>query len=756
MEQPSSYLQQLNDVQRAAVTTVDGPVMVIAGPGSGKTRVLTFRIAHLLEKEVYPEQILALTFTNKAAREMKERISMVAGDQTRRLWAGTFHSIFARILRIEAEKIGFPSNFSIYDTDDSKSLLTRIIKEMHLDKNQYNVQAIRARISSAKSNLITPKLYAKDEELMRMDRFHRRPMVYAIYQRYVNECHKAGAMDFDDLLYKTYELFQKNPDGVLDKYRQRFAYVLVDEFQDTNYLQYSIIKKLVKYEGSPRNICIVGDDAQSIYAFRGATIDNILNFKVDFPELQTFKLEQNYRSTHYIVQAANRVIENNKRQIQKKIWTDKRDGQKIKLFQAVSDNEEGRRVADLIVEYKNRHHIASSEIAILYRTNAQSRVFEEYLRRYNIEYRIFGGLSFYQRKEVRDLIAYLRLSVNQRDEEALRRIINYPKRGIGNSSIDKYSQFAAEQDISLWESLEQFPASSRVKKLVASFRTMIDSFSQKAETLGAYEVASHIAQASGILDTLKRDNSLEGLGRLENLTALLDGIKEFADYDEVDGVLLTEDKSLASYLQSISLLTDMDEDSGQQDYVTLMSVHAAKGLEFDAIFVVGLEENIFPSFQSLESQDAIDEERRLFYVAITRARKLLCLSFANSRYRFGKIVYNPASRFVGELGDELVDSSIKKKPRGSILESRGTATVKGNFKPREKATPRKIPVPADFVPAAPYEIQNGMRVRHLKFGEGKVISLDGSNDSRVATIFFPDISNPRRRIMLKFAKLEIL
>lgn len=729
--------------------------MVIAGPGSGKTRVLTYRIAHLLHQGAYPEQVLALTFTNKAAREMKERISKVAGETTQRLWAGTFHSIFARILRVEAEKIGFPSNFSIYDTDDSKSLIGRIIKEMHLDKNQYAVNAIRSRISSAKSNLITPKLYAQEVELMQMDRFNRRPMLYAIYQRYVNECAKAGAMDFDDLLYKTYELFQKEPE-VLAKYRRRFLYVMVDEFQDTNFLQYGIIKKLVRFEGSPQNICIVGDDAQSIYAFRGATIDNILNFQKDFPQLQTFKLEQNYRSTHYIVEAANRVIANNKRQIQKKIWTSQDGGTKVKVFQAVSDNEEGRRIADLIVEYKNRHHISNSEIAILYRTNSQSRVFEEYLRRYNVDYRIFGGQSFYQRKEVRDLIAYLRVSVNHLDEEGLRRIINYPKRGIGKTSVDKFSQFAAEQGISFWESLATCPVSPRVRKLAMNFRQMIELFAEQAQSNGAYEAAAFIADRSGMLDTLKKDNSLEGLGRLENLTALLDGIKEFADYDEADGILITEDKSLASYLQSISLLTDMDERSDHTDYVTLMSVHAAKGLEYDAVFVVGLEENIFPSFQSLESPDAIDEERRLFYVAITRARKLLCLSYANSRYRFGKVVYNPASRFVGELGDDLVDSSVRKKARGSILEDQRYATVKGNFKKKEKAQPRKIPVPADFVPASPYEIQNGMQVRHLKFGKGKVISLDGANDSKVATIFFPDVSNPRRRIMLKFAKLQIL
>ena len=749
----TTYLDELNDVQRQAVTCTEGPVMVIAGPGSGKTRVLTYRIAHLIHSQVYPEQILSLTFTNKAAREMKERISKVAGDSTRRLWAGTFHSIFARMLRVEAKHLNYPSNFTIYDSDDSKSLLGRIIKEMHLDKNLYPVNTIRSRISSAKSNLITPKLYAADEELLKIDRFHRRPMLYAIYERYVRQCFQAGAMDFDDLLYKTFELFQKNPEGVLDKYRQRFRYLLVDEFQDTNFLQYAILKKLIRYEGSEKNICIVGDDAQSIYAFRGATIDNILNFQKDFPALKTFKLEQNYRSTHYIVEAANQVIKNNKKQIQKRIWTDQKSGQKIKLIKTISDAEEGRRVADLIVEFKNRNHISNSEIAILYRTNAQSRVFEEYMRRYNIPYRVFGGLSFYQRKEVKDLIAYLRVTVNQRDEEALRRIINYPKRGIGKSSLDKFSQFAAEQSMSLWDSFDLCPVSPRVRKLVQQFKQMILLFVNKAEKYSAFDTASYIADRSGILDALKADNTLEGMGRLENVTALLDGIQAFSENDEVDN-LLTDDKSLASYLQSISLLTDMDEKGDFLDFVTLMSVHAAKGLEYDAIFVVGLEENIFPSFQSAESADAIDEERRLFYVAITRARKLLTLSFANSRYRYGKMVYNDRSRFLDELSEDLLDGTVPRRASQTRAE-KGYATVIGNF---EKKSTRKPPMvmPSDFVPAAAHEIQNGMKVRHPRFGQGKVINIDGDNQSRVATIFFPDISDPRRRIMLKFAKLQIL
>ncbi len=749
------YLSELNQVQHQAVTSIDGPVMVIAGPGSGKTRVLTYRVAHIIESGAYPEQVLALTFTNKAAREMKERIEQVVGQKARGVWAGTFHSIFARILRVEATQIGYPSNFSIYDSEDSKSMIGRIIKEMNLDKNHYAVNAVRARISSAKSNLITPKLYAEDVNLMAQDRFNRRPMLYAIYNKYVSQCKQAGAMDFDDLLYRLFELLQKNPENVVEKYRRRFAYVLVDEFQDTNYLQYAIIKKLVRYQGSPENICIVGDDAQSIYSFRGATIDNILNFQKDFPSLQTFKLEQNYRSTHFIVEAANQVIRQNKKQIQKRIWTDQKDGAKIKLIKTISDNEEGRRVADLIVEYKNRFHVSNKEIAILYRTNAQSRVFEEYLRRYNIAYKIFGGLSFYQRKEVKDLIAYLRLSVNHQDEEALRRIINYPKRGLGKSSIDKFSEYASENGISLWESIQTLKVTARVRRIVDQFIGMINGFAKKASKLNAYEAASHMAQHSGMIDHLKSDNSLEGLGRLENLTALLDGIKEFSDFDEVDGPLLTEDKSLASYLQNIALITDLDEDTSQKDYVTLMSVHSAKGLEFDAIFVVGLEENIFPSFLSQDSREEIDEERRLFYVAITRARKYLTLSYAGSRYRYGKIVYNPPSRFIEEITEDLMDTSAGRRPKVA-RGGRERARVQGNFKSPSTASVPASTVPTDFVAAAPHQINTGMRVRHLRFGEGKVLNIDGFNDAKVATIFFQGVENPQRRIMLKFAKLQIL
>ncbi len=768
-----SYLDELNDVQRQAVTNTDGPVLVVAGPGSGKTRVLTYRIAHLIEKGTAPWEILALTFTNKAAREMKERIGKVVGPRANRVWAGTFHSIFARILRVEAEKIGYPSNFTIYDSDDSKSVIRSIIQEMNLNKDHYNPNAILSRISSAKSSLITPKLYEKDEELREQDRMAKRPHLHAIYKKYTARCKRSGAMDFDDLLYRLYELFQKNPDNVLDKYREKFKYVLVDEFQDTNHLQYSIIRKFIQYDKSDRNICVVGDDAQSIYAFRGATIQNILDFEKDFEKhgIKVFKLEQNYRSTEHIVQTANEVIGYNRRQIKKTIWSDKGDGHKIKLIKAMTDGEEGQRIADNILEQKNRHHLRNSEIAILYRTNAQSRVFEEYLRRYNIAYKIFGGLSFYQRKEVKDMVAYLRLAVNTMDEEALRRVINYPKRGIGKTTLDKISTVAAQLDKPLWECLGRVQLSKRALGAIADFVAMIKSFQKKAEGENAYEAASYIAKRSGIMDELKADNSVEGINRMENVNALLDGVKAFVEDDTVIDTETIADKSLASYLQNIALLTDLDtKEDENTEYVTLMSVHAAKGLEFKSVFVVGMEEKLFPSFMSLESQDGIDEERRLFYVAITRAEQFLTLSYANSRYRFGQMRYNEPSRFLQEVPLERLEeisgarSSFGSNRPGFMDRSTDNgnsngssgARVSGNFKKPDRAVSLGID-PKDFKPNAPTEIQAGMKVLHLKFGEGKVLSIDGGSANRIATIFFKNASDlQQRKIMLKFAKLQII
>lgn len=754
---PANYLEELNTIQRQAVTQTKGPVLIVAGPGSGKTRVLTYRIAHLLQSGVAPHEILSLTFTNKAAREMKERIERVVGGQAYRVWAGTFHSIFARILRVEAEKIGYPNNFTIYDTDDSKNLIKTLLKEMNLPTEQYNPNTIRSRISSAKSNLITPKLYLENQELREQDASAKMPHLYKIYEKYMVRCKRAGAMDFDDLLLRMYELLQTNPEGVLEKYRQRFRYVMVDEFQDTNYLQYAIVKKLVYYPGSSYNLCVVGDDAQSIYAFRGATIQNILDFEQDFKQhgIQVFKLEQNYRSTEHIVHAANQLITNNSRQIPKTIWSDKGEGNRIRVLATASDQEEGKRVTDAILEHKNRFHLSNSEIAILYRTNAQSRVFEEYLRRYNVNYRVFGGLSFYQRKEVKDLLGYLRLAVNANDEEALRRIINYPKRAIGNTTIDKLSIEADAANTNMWQYLPHFKAPPRTQNAIADFVKMIKGFQKMAATEDAYNTAIHIARQSKLLDLLKADNSIEGLGRTENVNALLDGIKEYVESEQQPSEE-PSDRSLASYLQSISLLTDQDQNNQDNDYVTLMSVHSAKGLEFKSVFVVGLEESLFPSFMATETPEGLDEERRLFYVAITRAEQLLCLSYAKGRYRYGSMRFNEPSRFLSEIDAKHLEGVSAAQPATVPVEEPPRGRVQGNFKPPRRNAPETAVDPSTFKPSPGSSIQTGMRVLHLRFGEGKVLNIDGGAGNRVATIQFKDIDDPQKRIMLKFAKLQIL
>lgn len=755
----STYLDELNDVQRLAVTTTEGPVLVVAGPGSGKTRVLTFRIAYLIEQGVAPWEILALTFTNKAAREMKNRIEGVVGGKAKNVWAGTFHSIFARILRAEAEKIGYDSNFTIYDSDDSKSVIKSIIKEMDLNKDNYNVNTIRSRISSAKSNLISPKAYTQDKELLDQDRMSKMPHFVEVYKKYMSRCKRAGAMDFDDLLYQLFILLHQNKDNVREKYQKRFKYILVDEFQDTNFLQYSILKKLVKYEDSPENICAVGDDAQSIYAFRGATIENILDFENDFEHLKTFKLEQNYRSTEHIVQAANEVIQHNSKQIPKKIWSHKGIGNKIKIIRSVSDTDEGRRVADMIVEQKNRLHYFNSDFAILYRTNAQSRIFEEYLRRYNLPYKVIGGLSFYQRKEIKDFVAYLRLTVNHADEEAFRRIVNYPRRGIGATTIEKLSQHASAINVSIWEAIKTFPAKGRAKNALLDFKAKIKLFADRMQRNNAHEAASYIARQSGLYDELKNDKTVEGMARLENLNSLLDGIQEFVEDDEVraDG---TSEKTLAAYLQNIALLTDADTKEESNDYVTLMSVHAAKGLEFKSVFVVGLEEKLFPSFMAIEDANQLDEERRLFYVAITRAEANLTLTFANSRYKFGKMQYNKPSRFLREIAPAHLHDmggSARLAPDGAtIATKRQTSGVRGNFKNPVKPLNAVKVDPTTFKPSPSSHIKEGMTVLHLKFGKGEVLTIDGNEANKVATIKFENIDTPQRRLMLKFAKLEIV
>ena len=781
----SSYLDQLNEVQRQAVTSINGPVLVVAGPGSGKTRVLTFRIAHMIEKGVAPWEIMALTFTNKAAREMQERIEKVVGPRANRVWAGTFHSLFARILRVEAEHIGYPSNFTIYDSDDTKSVIGNIINEMNLNKEQYNVNNIRSRISSCKSNLVTPKAYVSRPDLMEEDKLAKRPFFYQIYEKYVGRCKRSGAMDFDDLLFRLYELFQNHPE-VTDKYRAKFKYLMVDEFQDTNHLQYSIVKKFISYDNSPRNICVVGDDAQSIYAFRGATIQNILDFETDFKPhgIRIYKLEQNYRSTEHIVQAANEVISYNRKQIQKTIFSEKGEGMRIRVIKAMTDGEEGKRVADLIIEQKNRWHLSNSDIAILYRTNAQSRVFEEYLRHFNIPYKVFGGMSFYQRKEVKDLIAYLRLAINQRDDEALRRVINYPRRGIGDTTTEKISALADQAGKPLWDMLPLVNLPPRTRNAIDGFVTMIQDFTKKAQTNDAHSVSEFIARRSGIMDDLKKDTTVEGIARLDNVTGLLDGIKAFVENDVVENgqVFQTQeldvapgpggvdagDKSLAAYLQNIALVTDLDEAKEGGDYVTLMSVHSAKGLEFKSIFVSGLEEQLFPSFMSMDTPEGLDEERRLFYVAITRAEQFLTLSYAASRYRFGQERYNSPSRFLDEISMEHLDAASPIGTRSAApagrFEKNAAATAKttsgvtGNFKTRTPAQNNVLRAdPATFKASPPDQIQTGMKVMHLKFGEGKVLAIDGAGPKRMATIFFSELeADKQKRIMLKFANLQIL
>ena len=752
-----SYLNELNDVQRKAVETTEGAVMVIAGPGSGKTRVLTYRITHLLNLGVAPWNILSLTFTNKAAKEMKERIESIVGSAARKVWMGTFHSIFARILRVEAHKIGYPNDFTIYDSDDSKSLIKDILKSMNLDPKVYNPNAIRARISKAKSSLITPKAYATNEELLLYDRMNRMPMTHEIYQKYYDRCFRAGAMDFDDLLLQMFRLLYANPDNVREKYQQLFRYVLVDEFQDTNYLQYEIIKLFVNYEGSPGNICIVGDDAQSIYSFRGATIENILQFKNDYPSLNTFKLEQNYRSTTYIVQAANELIKNNTKQIQKRIWTNEIGGSKIKIIKALTDREEGRKVVDQIIEHKTRHHLKNSEISILYRTNAQSRIFEENLRRANIPYRIYGGLSFYQRKEIKDVLAYMRLSVNQKDDEAFKRVLNYPKRGIGKTVINALQKHSDQHNISLYEACFDAELKTRPRSLVNEFIRLIESMKEKNKGSNAYETVNYIIKATKIAAILNAENTIESQSRLENINALLNGVQEFVEDDEFIEEELSDNRDLSAFIQHISLLTDMDKDDEKiADSVTLMSIHLAKGLEFESIFVVGVEENLFPSYMSLASPEDIEEERRLFYVAITRAKRYLTLSYCNNRYQYGQIRSNDPSRFISEIPEDSLDpmSAIVANPNPSFAAPK----VLGGLKPKKlNSSPKALSINvSDFKPNNPNEIMEGMRVLHLKFGEGLVLSIDGNPSNRIAKIKFDQIEDEDKRIVLRFAKLQVL
>ena len=749
----SAYLKELNPPQKEGVVNTEGPAMIIAGAGSGKTRVLTYRIAHLINQhQVDPFSIMALTFTNKAAREMRERIEKVVGNDARNLWMGTFHSVFARILRAEASRLGYPSNFTIYDTDDSKSLIKAIVKEMGLDDKVYKPNVVYNRISSAKNRLVSWQEYLRNPIYQADDASNMKPEMGRIYKAYAERCFKSDAMDFDDLLFNTNVLFKDHLD-VLNKYQQRFRYVLVDEFQDTNISQYLITKKLAAVH---QNICVVGDDAQSIYAFRGADIQNILNFEKDYPDLRVIKLEQNYRSTQTIVNAANSVILKNKAQLPKNVWTSNDQGELVEVIKANSDNEEGKLVASSIFEAKNHNQLRSSDFAILYRTNSQSRALEEALRRMNIKYKIIGGLSFYQRKEIKDLLSYLRFAVNQNDEQALRRIINLPKRGIGPSTVEKIVVTADEQNTDLWNVLShvrQF-LDGRSANAVDNFVTLIKSFKLAVEQKDAYEAASQIAKNSGLLKELYDDKTIEGLNRYENVQELLNAIKEFVDNPE------TEDKNLSSFLQEIALLTDQDTNKkADDDAVTLMTIHMAKGLEFPYVFIVGLEEDLFPSQMMLSSRADLEEERRLFYVAITRAKNRLFLTYALNRYRFGRLKTCEPSRFLEDIDPSFI--KINKKYSSTTPASPSESYFAKNFVSNVKSTGTKkyvnqvVHTPsADFKPSDTSNLAEGMKVEHPKFGFGKVVHMDENGANRKAKVAFEKAGE--KTLLLSFAKLRVV
>ncbi|AII54194.1 hypothetical protein N008_19675 [Hymenobacter sp. APR13] len=749
------YHSLLNPSQAAAVMQIEGPCMIIAGAGSGKTRVLTYRIANLLEQGVNPFNVLALTFTNKAAKEMRARIEKVVGPEAKNLWMGTFHSIFARILRSEADKMGYPRSFTIYDTQDSKTLIGQILKEMELDDKLYKPNMVLSRISSAKNKLISVQQYVNDPVIRQDDEAALRPKLGAIYQQYAARCFKAGAMDFDDLLYQTNVLFKDHPD-VLNKYQNMFRYVMVDEYQDTNYSQYLIARKLAAKE---RNICVVGDDAQSIYAFRGADIQNILNFEKDYPELQVFKLEQNYRSTKNIVWAANSVIKNNQAQLRKDVFSDNEEGPLIEVLKAASDNEEGKLVAQSIYEDKMNQHLSYDDFAILYRTNAQSRAMEESLRKLNIKYKIVGGLSFYQRKEIKDLVAYLRLTVNPNDEQALRRVINYPKRGIGDTTIAKLLSAAEESNHTIWEvvaNADQFlPA--RAANPIVDFAEKIKAYTAIAAKDDAFEAAKFIAKNSGMIEELYADKSIEGLSRYENIQELLNGVKAFVEDPE------REEKTLGAFLQDIALVTDADTKDAQAEgeQVTMMTIHSAKGLEFRNVYIVGMEENLFPSQMMITSKADLEEERRLFYVAITRAEKKLTLSYATSRYQWGNLRSCEKSRFLDEIDPKFVDFKYSagpgpdragpgESPFGHVFERRSNLIPPA---PRKTAATKYV-APADFVPSDTSNLQTGQRVEHPKFGFGQVTKLETVQGSTKAIINFDEVGE--KTLLLSFAKLRVL
>ena len=774
MKTAEDYLNELNESQLAPVLHKDGPLMVIAGAGSGKTRVLTYRIAHLMQQGVDAFSILSLTFTNKASREMKARIATLVGEgEAKNLWMGTFHSVFARILRQEADKLGFPRDFTIYDTQDSNRLIASIIKEMGLDKDIYKYKQIRNRISSFKNSLITVKAYFNDPDLQESDAMSRRPKLGEIYREYVERCFKAGAMDFDDLLLKTNELLNTHP-NVLAKYQDRFRYILVDEYQDTNHSQYLIVRAL---SDKFQNICVVGDDAQSIYGFRGANINNILNFQKDYEGVKLYRLEQNYRSTKNIVNAANSIISHNKNKIDKVVWTSNDQGSKIKVQRCTTDADEGREVASQIFEFKMQEQRQNNEFAILYRTNAQSRAIEDALRKRDIPYRIYGGLSFYQRKEIKDLLAYMRLIVNPNDEESLKRVINYPARGIGQATLDKLVIGAKTHQLSLFETLQQaarlnLSLSSGTLNKLEGFANFILSLQIENQTSNAFEIAEGVTKKSGLLLELKKDGTPEGVSKVENIEELLNGIRDFVEGQKE---LADAQGSLSEFLEDVALATDFDnEKEGEQDRVYLMTIHLSKGLEFPVVFIVGLEEDLFPSTLSLNTRSELEEERRLFYVALTRAEEKAVLTYTLSRYRWGKLVDAEPSRFIEEIDDQYLEHIVPKEeyvfkpmidkgifdlpgPHNSMASNEQQTKVNTAPSQQQLGKLRKINASTpNLSHAENVEIpllEEGMTVEHSRFGYGQVIALEGKGNDKKALIDFSGVG--KKHLLLRFAKLKI-
>ena len=744
----TEYLQKLNEQQKLPVIHKNGPLIVIAGAGSGKTRVLTYRIVHLINQNIDPFNILALTFTNKAAAEMKKRISESVGDsQARNIWMGTFHSVFARILRSEAPLLGYPTNFTIYDTYDSERLVSNIIKELNLNKDHYKAKQIRNRISSLKNNFITVENYFNNPEMIEIDKMSKRSEFGIIYKRYVERCFRSSVMDFDDLLLKTNELLNKFPE-VLSKYQDKFRYILVDEYQDTNYSQYLIIKAL---SDRHQNLCVVGDDSQSIYSFRGANIDNILNFKKHYPDCKTYKLEQNYRSSNNIVQCANSLIQNNQFKLDKTIWTQNSDGEKITINKSISDSDEGRYVASNIFERKNNEFLSNSSFAVLYRTNAQSRAVEDALRKINIEYQVFGGLSFYQRKEIKDVLAYLRLIENLNDEESLRRIINFPSRGIGQTTLDKLTLISERQNISLFDSISNLNDPSvkinkgTIEKL-ENFRNQILSFKVFSQSNNAYETVSHIINKIQIVNFYKNEGSLESFNRIENIEELVNGINDFIEGQEE---LFESDKSLSRYLEDVALYSETDKQVSNEK-VSLMTVHMAKGLEFPIVYVLGMEENLFPSIMSINSREEVEEERRLFYVAMTRAEKSLTLSYCNQRFKWGNLIECEPSRFLSEIDNKYTNKNSLNQQQPSHIDN--TLLRLRNFKKRKnisklksfKSSSQKIKI----------NIKINDVVFHERFGKGEVKQIEEDGENSRATINFNN--SGEKKVLLKFAKLKVI